>query len=295
MYTMLTVAALAHFIYLCRSIDIDNRIDSDAGNVGIVENGFLMSMPLRYLLLDGNQRREAYKPGLVFPTSSKQWLSNSIPNNLSAILVLLTFGMFAPLLAIIIIVCIVMKSVVHQLVIGRFLVRELGVIKQHMHTTRGSSHIYHPSQLYIAPATLDSASFQLLVKEAAEPWGAIAAVSHINTLCSEVPRSIFHGSRDIYAFFTSISLSFIVNDIYNSERDTDAYGAWPSIVVLSVPPLWTLILWLYFRNTKQVATTHNPDDVTDHIPKTVNPLQQKTTSAVSSTGTEKKATHEFEL
>eukprot|EP00605_Chrysophyceae_sp_TOSAG23-4_P002867 GSChrysophyteH1.ASY1.ANO1.3157.1 assembled CDS len=51
-----------------------------------------------------------------------------MPNNLGTILVFVTFGTLAPLLGLVIIIALIGEVYITELVIGRFLVREISVI-----------------------------------------------------------------------------------------------------------------------------------------------------------------------
>jgi len=220
---------------------------ADNGTVGIVEKYFLLRMPLRHLLADSNQRRVTHQLGRVFNTSSLLWMSNSIPNQLGALLILLTFGMFVPLLAMIIITSIIVQAVLVHLIVGKFLVREMSVMEQHLHLANTQSRSPMAARIDVPEHILYSDEFQQQVKEAREPWGAIAALKHVNALCSEIPGSVFPGSRDVYAVATAAVVAFVVSDIYNSRVGVQSYQAFLPIFILCVPPLFALALRFYFK------------------------------------------------
>ena len=286
-YSMLIVLSLVHFLYLCRCIHLESlaplakdrtsiRISTSTtdaggaeadtgdpyGTMSIVEKYNLMGMPLCYLLADSNQRHAAYQPGRVFDTSSifssssTFWMSDSIPIQLGAMLILLTYGMFVPLLALIIITSIIMQGAIAHLVVGKFLIREMSVMEQHLHVTKSKSHLPFPACIYVPAHILNEKKFQQQVKEAKEPWGAAAAIEHVNALCSEIPASVFPGSRDVYALSTAAVVAFVLNDIYNGQVGEQTHQWLVPVVALCVPLIFALLLRFYYRTTNEVKLSH---------------------------------------
>jgi len=90
-------------------------------------------MPTKQLLYNSRRRQTSHEIGdeRVFSSEPIVWITKAIPAHLGAIVILLTFGVLAPVLALSIILSILLESYVSQMVIGRFLVTQLSVIMEY--------------------------------------------------------------------------------------------------------------------------------------------------------------------
>lgn len=90
--------------------------------------------------------------------------------------------------------------------------------------------------------------------------GAIAAISHVNTLCKELPVSMFDSSQDVFVVCFASVISFVLNDIYNGQTGQHAYSAAPSIVMMILSFAFSMAFWLYFKRN----STHPVPDLDTH-------------------------------
>ena len=88
-------------------------------------------------------------------------------------------------------------------------------------------------------------------------------MEHINALCSDVPESVFPGSRDVYAVATASVAAFVVNDIYNGQVGVQKYQLIVPLVVLCVPFIFALILRFYYRATDEMKLSPTGIKVAD--------------------------------
>nr|ADD95713.1 hypothetical protein [uncultured organism MedDCM-OCT-S04-C12] len=163
-----------------------------------------------------------------------------MPNNLGTILVFVTFGTLAPLLGLVIIIALIGEVYITELVIGRFLVREISVIiysKRNERTIDGFKYER-------VPLSTDP-SIQKQAEAVHEHWGAIAAVKEVTKLCEEVPLSIFSSSRVVILLLMASVLSFLLNDVANSSGNPYESVLWPSFVMIASPFVSIFVLRLY--------------------------------------------------
>eukprot|EP00606_Chrysophyceae_sp_TOSAG23-5_P001375 GSChrysophyteH2.ASY1.ANO1.1751.1 assembled CDS len=163
-----------------------------------------------------------------------------MPNNLGTILVFLTFGTLAPLLALIVITALFAEIYILELVMGRFLVREISVI---LYSKRNVPII--DGLKYERVAISNDPRIQKQAEDVNESWGAIAAIKEVEKLCGEVPLSIFSTSREVILLFTASVLSFLLNDVVNSSGDPYESIYWPSVVMIATPFVSIFAIKLY--------------------------------------------------
>eukprot|EP00606_Chrysophyceae_sp_TOSAG23-5_P000205 GSChrysophyteH2.ASY1.ANO1.1494.1 assembled CDS len=170
-----------------------------------------------------------------------------MPNNLGSVLILCTFGILAPALGVMVMTALFAEVYIIELVMGRFLVREISTI---IYSKRKAVRTLDLQQEVVS--LHDCPKLKQQAKEVDMPWGAIAAIKEVEKLCSKIPASIFSSTREVCVLFSSSALSFVLNDIYNSENNGKGNGSWVSIVMMIVPCLFSFLLWMYFgrRNVK---------------------------------------------
>ena len=276
MYCLVIVKCLIHYLYLFydayNSESIKNvGVNSEAkdgpetGAASRFQYMLVMTMPLKHLIWDSNQRKVLSRNGNVFPTSSKSWLWKSMPNNLGTVLVLLTFGVLAPALALIVTTALFAETYIVELIMGRFLVREISVI---IYSRKKLLKTYQKEQVQIN----DDLVIKSQAEDVNESWGAVAALKEVEKLCKKVPVSIFSTSREIILLFLVSVLSFLLNDVVNSSGDPYVSISWPSIVMMTAPivSIFAVKLYNHKNNLKQEESKEQPDDVelTDVIPTT---------------------------
>eukprot|EP00605_Chrysophyceae_sp_TOSAG23-4_P001306 GSChrysophyteH1.ASY1.ANO1.1420.1 assembled CDS len=163
-----------------------------------------------------------------------------MPNNLGSILVFLTFGMLAPLLGLVVITAVFAEVYIIELVVGRFLVREISVIiysKRNVPMVDGLKYEHVPIS--------NDPRIQRQAEDVDEHWGAIAAVKEVAKLCEEIPLSIFSSSRVVLLLLTASALSFLLNDVVNSSGNPYQSTHWPSVVMIACPFVSILVVKLY--------------------------------------------------
>ena len=174
----------------------------DAETMSWLEYLFNKTIPLNELIWNAEQRKIFSKTKTVFPTESKSWLWKTLPNNLNVILVMLTFGYLAPLVALMASTALFAEIYIVELVMGRFLVREISVIIYSRRNVREYALKYE----HVVPSK--DPAIQQQAEDVNEPWGAIAAAKEVEKLCGEVPTSIFRDSRDVILLFTASAYPF---------------------------------------------------------------------------------------
>jgi hypothetical protein len=122
--------------------------------------------------------------------------------------------------------------------------------------TKSKSHLPFSACIFVPAHILNEKKFLQQVKEAKEPWGAAAAIEHVNALCSEIPASVFPGSRDVYALSTAAVVAFVLNDIYNGQVGEQTHQWLVPVVALCVPLIFALLLRFYYRTTNEVKLSH---------------------------------------
>ncbi len=253
MYSLVILKCLIQYIYLLNeakqetdqrsasTVGVANNNDNDPTEaVGWFKYLMLMTFPLNKLMWDSHQRKELSKNGSVFPTRSKLWLWKIMPNNLGTILVFLTFGMLAPLLGLIIITALFAEVHIVELVMGRFLVREISVI---IYSKRNVPMIDGLKYEHV-PISRDP-GIHKQAEDVDEYWGAIAAVTEVARLCEELPLSIFSSSRVVILLLTASVLSFLLNDVANSSGNPYESTLWPSVVMILSPFVSIFVVKLY--------------------------------------------------
>eukprot|EP00605_Chrysophyceae_sp_TOSAG23-4_P002939 GSChrysophyteH1.ASY1.ANO1.3235.1 assembled CDS len=241
MYCFVILKCLVHYLYLfyVAKEDIEMKLH-DAKTMSWLEYLFIKTIPLSELIWNSEQRKIFAKKDTVFPTKTKAWLWKILPNNLSVILVMLTFGYLAPLVALMASTALFAEVYIIELLMGRFLVREISVI---VYSRRNSREVDALKYERVVPSK--DPAIQLQADDVDEPWGAIAAAKEVEKLCEEVPTSIFRDSREVVLLFTALVLSFLLNDVVNSSGDPYEFIFWPSVVMMAAPFVSIFAIKLY--------------------------------------------------
>jgi len=259
------------------STSISASADSGSGNNVQIDNHdqqglayrlITMIIPIKQLYYPCHVRRDAYNKtnqnknmpaGGAFPTDVKRCLEMGIEGQMGEVLMLLCFGVLSPLLGLIIATRISLGCYVSELVLGRFLVKELSVIEYYKTTIEKSASAKFRC---LARRSVDDDLFlsdnalKIIMSEAAEakePWGAVAALNDLEAQCSKIPRSVFEMTGNVFLAVLSIVLAFIVNDLYNGQAGEQAYGSYPSILMCSFPVIVFFAMCIWSRSTSKVA------------------------------------------
>ena len=234
----------------CRETGVD--VAESEKEIGRIKYWFIKTMPMNQLMWDSEERKLLSKDGSVFPSQSKAWLWKTMPNNLGNIQVLVTFGIMAPLLAITVLMAIFAENYMVELVLGRFLVREMSVIayaERDMAVRDNDRNI---------PISNDPV-IQKQADDVDQSWGAVAAITELENLCKEVPSSIFSTSRSVILLFSTFTLSFLLNDVANSSANPNKWIYWPSLVMMTAPFLAVPLAQFYYGSAQSQAQVAAPN------------------------------------
>ena len=112
--------------------------------------------------------------------------------HLGGIVILLTFALLAPVLALSIILYFMMESYVCQMVLGRFLVTQSGIVMEYKRGINLSDYYdsvaLTPNEtIFVSPNK--RARMQQDIEDATQPWGALAVLKEVEVQCSYMPAS----------------------------------------------------------------------------------------------------------
>jgi hypothetical protein len=234
----------------CRETGVD--VAESEKEIGRIKYWFIKTMPMNQLMWDSEEHKLLSKDGSVFPSQSKAWLWKTMPNNLGNIQVLVTFGIMAPLLAITVLMAIFAENYMVELVLGRFLVREMSVIA---YAERDMSVQDNDRNIPIS----NDPVIQKQADDVDQSWGAVAAITELENLCKEVPSSIFSTSRGVILLFSTFTLSFLLNDVANSSANPNKWIYWPSLVMMMAPFLAAPLAHFYYGSTQSQAQVAAPN------------------------------------
>jgi len=207
--------------------------------------------PLKHLVCTVNERFERYdyKRG-AFRSKSSGWVSNGTPNRLGSVLIMMTFGMYVPLLGFVLFAYNILHIGLSRLIVGKFLVKELSVIemnrKRNDNETRRSTKSRHSS--YVKLIDVQGKRLALMENEIRDvdvPWGSRAALEEFEKQCIELPSSIFASTRYVYTIICSATFAFVINDIYNSEIGTQEASVTVPFLAFIFPILFLVLLFIY--------------------------------------------------
>ena len=119
--------------------------------------------------------------------------------------------------------------------------------------------VYKPSVFFTLQVS--NAYMESMVADAQMPWGSMAAVKAVIAECSALPSSVVNLTRRIIMFVASAFLSFVVNEVYNSEvstsgEETTFFSRVPALIMLLFLPCVEIADYLF-------KIAHGPDLVKD--------------------------------
>jgi hypothetical protein len=186
-------------------------------------------------MYSSNRRQALHQVGdeRVFSAEPSVWITKAIPVHLGAVVILLTFAVLAPLLALSIILYMVLESYISQMVLGRFLVTQLGVITEYNRGINLSDYYdsiaLNPNEaIFVSPNK--RARIRQDIEDATKPWGALAVLKEVETQCRYMSPSAMDIGRSVFVIAPAITMAFTVNDVLNDSRDD--YTFWPSVLLL---------------------------------------------------------------
>jgi len=148
-----------------------------------------------------------------------------------------------------------MDSYVYQMILGRFMEAELGVVLQHKLQTAEADAPYKPDSFTISLRKRER--MQEAIKDMFEPWGAVAAVREVEYVCRHVPNSSLSLGRFAFTLIPPMLMSLLLVDIQNSDR-SDGMTYWASVVCVAT----SVAIALFTMANKKyslinVGTDHN--------------------------------------
>ncbi len=310
MFLLLIVRSALQLFYFCSDIDesesifveqkpeenncLMSIINSCSDRLkGLVLAGTSKTIPTKHLMYNSSQRRALHKVGdeRVFSMEQSIWITKVIPTHLSAIVILLTFAVLAPLLALSIIFFFLLETYISQMVLGRFLVTQLGVIMEYKRGNNLSEYYdsvaFTPNEaIFVSPNK--RARIQQDIEDATQPWGALAVLTEVEEQCKHMPASTLLIGRTSFVFALTLTLAFTVNDVLNNTRDDAKH--WPSILLMCLTVALQVFTFAYdhfyvarsqnrnkhgakdFRNGIEEGESKDGVELTESI-CTPNPLQ----------------------
>ena len=155
----------------------------------------------------------------------RTWLEIIVPVHMGSLLILFTYGVFAPLLGIGIIVAMCMESVIAQILAGRFIAMNSSILTTAYKSKQGEGKIdvkamikreeeeaknaggsaADTGAMKHAPAPLLTHNFLCAVAEYDEPFGAVSCFELAEQELSIMPKSgILNAGRRPFLWFTAI-------------------------------------------------------------------------------------------
>jgi len=267
MFLLLIIRSALQLCYFCFDIDESERVitkqkpEESSGVMSIVSccsdrlkslvlAGIIASMPTKHLMYDSSRRQASHKVGdeRVFSTKPSVWITKALPAHLGGIVILLTFALLAPVLALSIILYFMLESYVCQMVLGRFLVTQSGIVMEHKRGINLSDYYdsvaLTPNEtIFVSPNK--RARMQQDIEDATQPWGALAVLKEVEVQCSYMPASALSVGRTAFVITPAISMAFIVNDVLNNDRAKHKY--WPSILLMCLALALEMLTIAYNR------------------------------------------------
>jgi len=237
MYMLLIVRSVFNFCYLAWDVSQEaaacrQKEQLETGPYSTSRFLLLLVLPTRYLIYSNCPRRAFYKPGRIFPRYNKLWVQKSVVNLLSHVLLILTFGVLVPPLALMILVAVVVETFVEQLVMGRFLVCELSVAHQSALLQSIANKKNYTGKLFFSQEHL--AIREQAVQDAHEAWGAFAVLREVETQCMQIPASALALGRAAFFITPACMYAFAITDVQNSS-DSGSEVLWPTLFMLLFP------------------------------------------------------------
>jgi len=119
--------------------------------------------------------------------------------------------------------------------------------------------VYKPSVFFTLQVS--NTYMESMVADANMPWGSMAAVKTVIAECSALPSSVVNLTRRIIMFVASGFLSFVINEVYNSEVLTSGDGVnsnsrIPALIMLLFLPCVEIVDYIF-------GQVHGPEIVSD--------------------------------
>ena len=209
-----------------------------------IELLLLQFIPTGQFLSSNSDRCRDYSPGKVFKAQSNEWVEKGTPNRLSELLILITFGIFVPLLGFMIVLSLLARTFLTRLMIGQFLVRELSVLevcRQKDLSNNGS--MKKLVDIYGTRLRL----MEQAIRDVDKPWGSRAAIAEVEKLCKYTPSSIFVSTKYIYMILATTMYALALNDIYNGAPGRQYASHSIPILAVIIPFVFVLGVKLYER------------------------------------------------
>ena len=281
MFLLLIVRSALQLFYFCSDIDesesivVEQKLEENSSLMsivscfsdrlkGLVLAGILKTMPTKHLMYNSNQRQALHKVGdeRVFSAEPSVWITKPIPAHLGAVVILLTFAVLAPLLALSIILYIVLDTYISQMVLGRFLVTQLGVIMEYKRGINLSDYYdsiaLNPNEaIFVSPNK--RARIRQDIEDATQPWGALAALKEVEAQCRHMPASTMDIGRSVFVIAPAITMAFTANDVLNNTRDDHKF--WPSVLLLCLAlalEVFTIAYNRYYAAHKHSENNQEP-------------------------------------
>ena len=208
----------------------------------LVLNIFILSFPTKYLMYSNSKREKEYDIEHLFPTSMSVWITKSISGQLVLLLLVVSVGVFAPIFGFTLLLNIIIEMYVSQLILGRFLYNEISCIEEYYagcnnsgngngninrngRTPKeiekekqfGDSTIGIQTNAKTASTDMDSVNAITLHNNAVndsvtQPWGALAALTCLESQCSHVPMTSLKLCQSFYVFIPTLVFAFLLWD-----------------------------------------------------------------------------------
>ena len=220
---------------------------------------------------------------------------------MGSLLILFTYGVFAPLLGIGIIVAMCMESVIAQILAGRFIAMNSSILTTAYKSKQGEGKIdvkamikreeeeaknaggsaADTGAMKHAPAPLLTHNFLCAVAEYDEPFGAVSCFELAEQELSIMPKSgILNAGRRPFLWFTAIVFAFTINDIYYALPTATTNYAAPLTVLLLVPTFDMIKSVLGHYRVFDNGSNRDDDDSGEasRTTETISPLAAPTSS-----------------
>jgi len=267
MCILLIWKSIASLIYLCWDARESEKSleDPEPGRLHMLFMNLLRRMtPTKQLLYGSERRRAMYKPGRIFKSRVKLWMTRPIPGTLANTVILLTFGCAAPPLAMMLVTSILMDSYVCQLVLGRFIDTEVTVLLEQKRQLEVIVQTPPNAEVHLI-SLMRRSRVQDAIKDIEEPWGALAALKEVEAQCAHVPASTLMRGRSLFVLITSLMFAGLLCDVENSTPALEKQEyvqpgsaiAMVSFAFALVSLSWIYNKWSVFANSNKINAERN--------------------------------------
>ena len=183
------------------------------------------------------------------------WITKPLLAHFGAVVILLAFGVLVPVLVLSIILYFILESYVYQMVLGRFLVMQSGIVMEYK---RDGNLSYYDGSVALTPnetiyfSTNKRESMHPDIEDIMQAWGAVAVLIEVEEQCSYMPASILSIDRTAFLIFPAITMAFTINDVLNDDRPEAKYWPWNLLLYLVLAlELMTFAYNRYYETCKQ--------------------------------------------